>query len=143
MYVPLIATVLLFQMLLLPVLNYNTLRAEQKKIILQNADIIEGGESEAGSYRSVSGNVVFQHGSMTLKCDSAIDYERENKVVLKGNIVITDTAFAIYGDNGVYFPEKADRRITGQCPGADARQLPVRQVTEGCGQQSDRPDLAL
>ncbi|NTV05568.1 MAG: hypothetical protein HGA59_03550 [Chlorobiaceae bacterium] len=111
------ATVLLFQMFLLPVLNYNTLRAEQKKIILQNADIIEGGESEAGSYRSVSGNVVFQHGSMTLKCDSAIDYERENKVVLKGNIVITDAAFAIYGDNGVYFPEKETGELQGNVRG--------------------------
>jgi lipopolysaccharide export system protein LptA len=110
-------TVLLFQMLMLPVLRYNTLRAEQKKIILQNADVIEGGEGEAGSYRSVRGNVVFQHGSMTLKCDSAIDYERENKVVLKGNIVITDTAFAIYGDNGVYFPDKQTGELQGSVRG--------------------------
>jgi lipopolysaccharide export system protein LptA len=111
------AAFLLFQMLLLPVLSYNTLQAEQKKIILQNADVIEGGESETGSYRSVSGNVEFQHGSMTLKCDSAIDYERENKIVLKGNIVITDTAFAIYGDNGVYFPDKQTGELQGNVRG--------------------------
>jgi lipopolysaccharide export system protein LptA len=113
----LITTFLLFQALMLPVLSYNTLQAEQKKIILQNADVIEGGEGEAGSYRSVSGNVVFQDGSMTLKCDSAIDYERENKVVLKGNIVITDTAFAIYGDNGVYFPDKQTGELQGSVRG--------------------------
>jgi lipopolysaccharide export system protein LptA len=111
------ATVLLFQTLMLPLQSYNILHAEQKKIILRHADVIEGGESGAGSYRSVNGNVLFQHGSMTLKCDSAIDYEQENKVVLKGNIVITDTAFAIYGDNGIYYPDKERGELEGRVRG--------------------------
>lgn len=97
--------------------HHNTLRAEQKKIILRHADLIEGGGDEAGSYRSVIGNVVFQDGSLTLTCDSATDYERENKIVLKGNIVIADDAFAIYGDNGVYFSDKQTGELQGSVRG--------------------------
>jgi lipopolysaccharide export system protein LptA len=108
---------LLFQSIMLPVLDYNILRAEQKKIILQHADTIEGGEGEAGSYRSVIGNVVFLDGAMTLRCDRATNYEKENKIVLNGNIVITDPAFAIYGDSGVYFPDKQAGEINGNVRG--------------------------
>ena len=96
---------------------HNTLQAEQKKIILRHADTIEGGEGEGGSYRSVIGNVVFQDGTLTLTCDSAIDYERENKIVLKGNIVITDNSFAIYGDNGLYFTDKQTGELQGSVRG--------------------------
>ena len=111
------AAVLLFQTVMLPVLSYNILRAEQKKIILQHADTIEGGEGETGSYRSVIGNVVFLDGAMTLRCDRAINYEQENKIVLNGNIVISDPAFAIYGDSGVYFPDKQTGEINGNVRG--------------------------
>jgi lipopolysaccharide export system protein LptA len=96
---------------------HNTLLAEQKKIILQHADTIEGGEGEAGRYRSVIGNVVFLDGAMTLRCDRATSYEQENKIVLNGNIVITDPAFAIYGDSGIYFSDRQTGEITGNVRG--------------------------
>jgi lipopolysaccharide export system protein LptA len=111
------AAFLLFQTIMLPVLDYNTLRAEQKKIILQHADTIEGGEGEAGRYRSVIGNVVFQDGALTLKCDRATNYEKENKIVLTGNIVITDPSFVIYGDSGIYFTDKQAGEINGNVRG--------------------------
>ena len=111
------AAFLLFQTIMLPVLDCNILLAEQKKIILQHADTIEGGEGDAGSYRSVIGNVVFLDGAITLQCDRATNYEKENKIVLKGNIVITDPAFAIYGDSGVYFPDKQAGEINGNVRG--------------------------
>ena len=111
------AAFLLFQTIMLPVLSYNTLRAEQKKIILQHADTIEGGEGEAGRYRSVIGNVVFQDGALTLKCDRATNYEKENKIVLTGNIVITDPSFVIYGDSGIYFTDKQAGEINGNVRG--------------------------
>lgn len=114
---PLTAFLLLFLAASVALPHHNTLRAEQKKIILRHADTIEGGEGEAGSYRSVIGNVVFQDGTLTLSCDSAIDYEGENKIVLKGNIVIADNAFAIYGDNGVYFPDKQTGELQGSVRG--------------------------
>ena len=114
---PLTAFLLLFLAASVALPHHNTLQAEQKKIILRHADTIEGGEGDAGNYRSVIGNVVFQDGTLTLSCDSAIDYVRENKIVLKGNIVIADDTFAIYGDNGVYFPDKQTGELQGSVRG--------------------------
>ena len=111
------AFLLLFLAASVTVPIHNTLQAEQKKIILQHADTIEGSESEGGRYRSVIGNVEFQDGTLTLRCDRATSYEEEHKIVLVGNISITDTAFAIYGDSGVYFTEKQTGEITGHVRG--------------------------
>ncbi len=111
------AAFLLFQTIMFPVLNHNILRAEQKKIILQHADTIEGGEGEAGNYRSVIGNVVFLDGAMTLRCDRATNFVKENKIVLNGNIVITDPTYAIYGDSGVYFTDNQTGEINGNVRG--------------------------
>ena len=96
---------------------HNTLLAEQKKIILQHADIIEGGQGDGEPYHSVIGNVEFQDGSMTLRCDRATSYDREHKIVLSGNIVITDDTFAVYGDSGIYFTDKEAGEINGNVRG--------------------------
>ncbi len=105
--------IFVFQAIILLHRDYHTLHAEKKKIILQHADTIEGGEGVAGSYRSVVGNVVFLHDILTLKCDSATDYGQENKIVLKGNVFFTDTSIEIYGDNGVYYPDKGVGELSG------------------------------
>ena len=111
------AFLLLFLAVSVTVPIHNTLQAEQKKIILQHADTIEGSESEGGRYRSVIGNVEFQDGTLTLRCDRATSYEQEHKIVIGGNIIITDTAFAIYGDSGVYFTDKQAGEINGNVRG--------------------------
>ncbi len=131
------ASLVMFQTLLFPALNYNKLHAEKKKIILQHADTIEGGETAAGSYRSVIGNVVFLQDSLTLKCDSATDYEQENKIVLKGNVFFTDNSVEIYGENGVYYPDRGVGELTGNVRGrmaenslvSKARKALVNRVT--------------
>ena len=110
-------TILALQIIIFPALNHNTLRAEKKKIYLQHADTIEGGTAEAGPYRSVVGNVLFQDGTLTLRCDRATDFEQENKVVLSGHIVISDTSYEIFGDNGVYYPDKQTGELTGNVRG--------------------------
>ncbi|NMW22368.1 MAG: hypothetical protein HKK67_12215 [Chlorobiaceae bacterium] len=111
------ATVLILQVIIFPALNHNILRAEKNKIILQHADLIEGGETETGPYRSVSGNVVFLHNNITLKCDSAIDYEKENKIALTGNVFITDNSVEIYGENGVYNTDRQIGELNGNVRG--------------------------
>ena len=111
------ATILVLQIIMLPALPHNTLRAEKKKIILQHADVIEGGESEAGSYRSVIGNVVFLHDNLTLKCDRAISYEQENKIVLTGNVFMTDNTVEIFGENGVYYTDRQIGELNGNVRG--------------------------
>jgi lipopolysaccharide export system protein LptA len=111
------ASILALQIILLPTLNHNTLQAEKKKIILQHADIIEGGETETGSYRSIIGNVVLLHGNLTLKCDRATNYEQENKIVLTGNVFMTDNTVEIYGENGVYYTDRQTGELIGNVRG--------------------------
>jgi lipopolysaccharide export system protein LptA len=104
-----------------PDLVHNTLHAENKKIILLNADTVEGGETVSGDkqrpYRSVTGNVRFQHGTTLLSCERATEFEEEKKIVLSGNIVITDNDIEVYADNGVYYPEKELGELTGNVRG--------------------------
>ncbi len=111
------ATILSLQIIMLPALNHNTLRAEKKKIILQHADVIEGGETENGSYRSVIGNVVLLHDNLTLKCDRATNYEQENKIVLTGNVFMTDNTVEIYGEKGVYYSDRQIGELNGNVRG--------------------------
>ncbi len=111
------ATILSLQIIMLTALNHNTLRAEKKKIILQHADVIEGSENESGSYRSVIGNVVIFHDNLTLKCDRATSYEQENKIVLTGNVFMTDNTVEIYGENGVYYSDRQLGELNGNVRG--------------------------
>lgn len=110
------AFLLLFLVASATVPIHNTLLAEQKKIILNHADTIEGSEEGEG-YQSVIGNVEFQDGALILRCDRATNYEGEHKIVLSGNISISDPAFAIYGDNGVYFTDRQTGEINGNVRG--------------------------
>ena len=107
----------ILQAIALAVVYDNTLRAEKKKIILQHADTIEGGETGAGRYRMVAGNVVFMDGTITLRCDRATDYEQENRIVLDGNVFMTDNSVEIYGDHGVYYPDKEIGELKGNVRG--------------------------
>ncbi|NTW55435.1 MAG: hypothetical protein HGB20_00120 [Chlorobiaceae bacterium] len=104
-------------LILFPALNHNTLRAENKKIILEHSDTIEGGQNEKGTYKSVVGKVEFWHNTLNLKCDRAISYDRENRIVLAGNIQIGNETFNIFGDNGVYYPETEIGELSGNIRG--------------------------
>lgn len=91
-------------------LNRNTARAEKKKIILQQADRLQGGEehSPAGRIepvRSVSGNVVFSHENMLLTCDRATEFLESGIVQLQGNIFMTDRKLEVYCDKALYYPD--------------------------------------
>ena len=111
------AATLTLQIIMFTALTHNTLRAEKKKIILQHADVIEGGESESGSYRSVIGNVVFLQDNLTLKCDRATSFEQENKIVLTGNVFMTDNTVEIFGENGVWYTDRQLGELNGNVRG--------------------------
>ncbi|TLU88505.1 MAG: hypothetical protein FDX30_00290 [Chlorobium sp.] len=111
------AGLLLFQLTLPPVLNHNTFGAEKKKIILEHSDSIEGEQSERNSYNTVSGNVLFRHNNMSLRCDRATDFGQEKRIVLSGNIVIGSSNFEIYGDSGVYYPDRETGELSGNIRG--------------------------
>jgi len=108
---------ILFLLLVITCSQYETLLAEKKKIILKHADTIEGEQTETGLYRSVIGNVVFLHDNITLKCDRVTDYGKENKIVLIGNVFISDNSVEIYGDNGVYYPDRKLGELSGHIRG--------------------------
>ena len=115
------AFLLIFMAASVPVTVHNTLQAEQKKIILLNADTIEGGETASDGapqpFRSVIGNVRFLHGTITLACDRATEYGAEKKITLSGNIVITDNKVEVRADNGVYYPDTEQGELTGNVRG--------------------------
>ena len=102
---------------MLPMIDDNTLHAEKKKIILQHADTIEGGDEGGATYRSVLGNVVFHHDALTLRCDRATDYPQENKIVLQGHVFLSDSVVELYGDSGVYYPERQVGELRGNVKG--------------------------
>lgn len=113
--------VVLLTLIFTAVPGHNTLLAEKKKIILLNADTIEGGRTAAGGtsepYRSVIGNVRFQHGAVTLSCDWATEFEKERKIVLGGKIAIIDDRMEIRADNGIYYPDKERGELSGNVRG--------------------------
>ena len=91
-------------------LNHNTARAEKKKIILRQADRLQGGEkrSPAGKkepVRSVSGNVVFAHENLLLTCDKATEFLESGIIELRGNIYMTDSKLEVYCDKALYYSD--------------------------------------
>lgn len=98
------ASLLLLQDAPLPGLHHNTAHAEKKKIILRHADTIEGGEDAGGSFRAAIGNVLFEKDNLTLSCDRTTDYEGQDRIVMNGNVRISDGAKEIFGDDGVFHP---------------------------------------
>jgi len=111
------ALALVLQTTLLTSLESNKLHAEKRKITLQHADTIEGGAAAGESFRSVTGNVVFRHGNLVLKCQSATDDQRENRILLKSDLVFSDGTVELYGDTGIYEPERGVGELRGNVRG--------------------------
>lgn len=91
-------------------LNHNTARAEKKKIILRQADRLQGGEERSPTgriepVRSVSGNVVFAQDNLLLTCDKATEFLESGLVRLKGNIFMSDNELEVYCDDALYDPD--------------------------------------
>ena len=91
--------------------NHTVACAQDKKIILERADRLQGGEqrSPAGrleAVRTVSGNVVFKHDNLLLTCDRATEFLESGVLELRGDIFITDRTVEVYCDKAFYFPDK-------------------------------------
>ncbi|MBL7787940.1 MAG: LPS export ABC transporter periplasmic protein LptC [Chitinophagales bacterium] len=59
-----------------------------KTIEVQNADVLEVLETEGVSVRKLVGNVSLTQGNVTMLCDSALLYYRENNARIFGNVYI-------------------------------------------------------
>ena len=61
---------------------------ESKKISLQNANVLKYNKEINPDIQIVSGNVIFEHNSSLLFCDSALFYINDNAVKAMGNILL-------------------------------------------------------
>ena len=75
----------------------------QDKIILKNADKLEGEIIEGESVRKASGNVHFVQGNVRVYCNSATQYISANRVVLTGNVKIYQDTLSLFTNKAVYF----------------------------------------
>ncbi len=76
---------------------------ENKKILLQSADILEYNRPINPDIQLIKGNVVFQHENSLLYCDSALLYINKNAMDAYGNVhVKVSDATQIYGDKLYY-----------------------------------------
>ena len=62
----------------------------QKKVKLQNADVLRLGKSDGTTFQHLIGNVVFVQNETTIYCDSAHFFRRENSVNAFGNVRIVE-----------------------------------------------------
>ncbi len=73
--------------------NINLFSAQPVR--LKNADSLVGISLENNSVRNFIGNVVFEQGEITLKCDTAIQFIEANNVELRGNVIISKNKMVI------------------------------------------------
>jgi len=111
------AGIVMLQLTLNPSGSNNTLHAENSKVILRHADIIEGGEDAVGPYRAAIGNVVMVKGEMTMTCRRTTDYDGQNRIIMNGDVSISDGSMEVFGDDGVFYPKREVLELSGNVRG--------------------------
>lgn len=122
-------------------LNHNTALAEKKKIILQQADKLQGGKKRSPTgrveeVRSVSGNVVFVQENLLLTCDKATEFLESGIVQLRGNIFMTDRKLEVYCDDALYYPDTGIAELENNVKG---RLLQNNLITKSERARIDNP----
>jgi lipopolysaccharide export system protein LptA len=122
-------------------MNHNTAHAEKKKIILQQADKLQGGKERSPTgrieeVRSVSGNVVFVQENLLLSCDKATEFLESGIVQLRGNIFMTDRKLEVYCDKALYFPDTGIAELENNVKG---RLLDDNLITKSERARIDNP----
>ncbi|OGU67020.1 MAG: hypothetical protein A2W30_09735 [Ignavibacteria bacterium RBG_16_36_9] len=75
----------------------------QEKIILKNADKLQGETINGESVRKATGNVQFTQGNVDVYCNSATQYITSNRVELIGNVKIYQDTLSLFTNKAVYF----------------------------------------
>jgi len=91
-------------MIICSLAGYAQQPAQVKKIEITNSDYIAFSNRINADAQRVIGNVVFVHEDMTMTCDSAYYYDRQNSLDAFGNVHITnaDKSFTIDGEFAKY-----------------------------------------
>ena len=122
-------------------LNHNTACAEKKKIILRQAERLQGGEERSPTgriepVRTVSGNVVFLQDNLLLTCDKATEFLESGLIKLRGNIFMTDNKLEVYCDDALYYPDTGIAELENNVRG---RVLENNLVTKSEQARIDNP----
>ncbi|ACF13260.1 hypothetical protein Ctha_0792 [Chloroherpeton thalassium ATCC 35110] len=90
--------------------------SSQKKVYLEYADEVAGGEmiapvarGEKGflePVRSAFGHVKFVETTTTVECDTATEFLTSRKIRLAGHVVIVRDTVIVKGDEGYYYPDE-------------------------------------
>ncbi|TNJ36458.1 hypothetical protein [Prosthecochloris vibrioformis] len=106
--------------------SHTSAMGEDKKIILQRADALEGGSRISPSgrtepARTARGRVVMEHGDIRLTCDRATEFMESGLVELEGNLRVSDPSMEIRSLRGYYYPEEEKgeflEQVQGKMPG--------------------------
>jgi lipopolysaccharide export system protein LptA len=87
------------------------LAQEQKVILLQHADSLEGRIIDGEQARELIGHVAIAHENVRVTCDRALQYLQQGKVILTGNVIVRDDSMAMRAPRAVYYRE--ERRAEG------------------------------
>jgi len=84
------------------VLTFNCLFAQSKPVEILNSDMLEFVKNNGKSVRKLIGNVQIKHDSTLMFCDSAYQYETENRIEAFSNVKI------IYSNQATITSDKLD-----------------------------------
>lgn len=80
-------------------------RQDGDLIILNHADSLVGMEIAGEPARQLIGNVQFSQGSLTVRCERAIQYLRSNRVYFDGLVQVNDDSVRMVGQRALYYAE--------------------------------------
>lgn len=75
----------------------------EEKIVLENADVVNGYQTSSGDTRDYIGNVVLKQGNITVICDKATQFIETNNAILKGNVRIIREDMTLKSDEIMYY----------------------------------------
>ncbi|HLX13524.1 MAG TPA: OstA-like protein, partial [Bacteroidota bacterium] len=78
---------------------------------VQHADSLVGSVLNGENVRELIGHVKITHGTTTVTCAKAVQFLRENKVSLEGEVTVTDDSMTMLAQHGMYYA--TDRTAEG------------------------------
>jgi lipopolysaccharide export system protein LptA len=81
---------------------------EQKVIVLEHADSLEGRTIDGVEARELIGHISIRQEKVRITCDRALQYVVEGRVLLNGNVVVRDDSVTMTAPRGVY---RRDQRL--------------------------------
>jgi lipopolysaccharide export system protein LptA len=101
-----------------------TSQAQPERLELVHADELAGERSPLGTVRRLDGHVVFRQGEATMRCDHAIQYLEEDRVVFIGNVELARCGQTLRADRVTYLAREREEWAEGHVVVLDsAREL--------------------